>query len=194
MVHAWCCNNYMYYAHTCFCTVCHCHPCMHHVSGINMAQCCAIGIDHYGTIIWLNAVHQASLWRNMAQCCVGINLCPNAVHHVYSSNLWLHHVSIWLNVVAATTQAVHHASIWLNMAQYSIIHHTKLAISYFVHFLFWTLFAVNTWRKERKEKKTWTKSCFACLPVCYLGDAFRQCRYSCWPGQCSKRQIGTLKC
>ena len=62
----------------------------------------------------------------------------------------------------------------LILAQYNMTHHTKLITSYFVHFLFSTLFAVNTWRKEKKRKddenRVLPESCRFATLVMLLGD------------------------
>ena len=103
------------------CIRCHC-GC---ASCINiMARCCA-SYAHQASVwflfnavcqasVQLNAVYQASLWHNMAQCCAGINLLSDAVHQTsqYSSNLCI--VCQKARCGASMTQAVNHASIWLN--------------------------------------------------------------------------------
>ena len=99
-------------------------------SCINMAQWCALGIS-----MALYAVHQASLilWHNIAQCCAGINLWPDAVHQAsqYASNL-----CIMARCGTSMTQAVYHASLWLNTAWLitpNLPHHT-LSTSFFFYF------------------------------------------------------------
>ena len=145
-------------------------------SGISMAQCCVSGISmavHHAAI-WLDAVHQRltdvhqpSVWFN-AVCRASIWL--NAVNQACYGTIWLNAVQALIYVLMMcirhhnAVQTVHYVSVsldavhpWLElciMHEYGSIQHHTLST-----FFFATLFAINTWRKEKKRR--WWKSRFA---------------------------------